>query len=106
MSKPIFHGENFFLPVDKIPKGETTKHKAFIAGHSETGHHHTVKSNTEFEVTQFEKYLYVQVFEPARVEHQKSFDVHETLTLEPGKYKVPKKTEYDPFAKVIRQVWD
>lgn len=103
--KSYLHGENFLEPVDKMPKG-SKKFKQYIIGHSETGHHHTLKSKTEFEVTEFEKDLYVQIFEPTDLVHEKTFDVHETLTVEPGIYKVHHKTEYNPFTKVIEKVWD
>ncbi len=111
MNKSLIHGENGFKPVDKLPKGVVSKHKIFIAGHSETGHHHVLESKVEFEVIevdrkQLEKELYVRLFEPAQVVHKKSFDIHETKTLQPGIYQITHKTEYDPFQQIIRQVWD
>lgn len=109
MSKPIIHGENAFKPVSKVPKGKVTKHKMFIAGHSETGHHHIVKSEVEFNVIEPENLgdnIFIELLSPAKVVHQKTFDIHETKTLEPGIYEITHKTEYDPFAQVIRQVWD
>lgn len=97
------HGENFLSPVDEIPKGKRVKTK--IIGHSETGHHHVLEG-TKFEITEFEKQLYVEVFEDTPLKHNKSFDIHETLTIKPGKYRVTRKQEYDPFGKVMRNVWD
>lgn len=44
---PIMHGENFLVPVDSLPAGEVTKTKLYIAGHSETGHHHVLESQTD-----------------------------------------------------------
>lgn len=106
---PIQHGEVWLQPVDGLPKDrKTTKAKSYIIGHSETGHHHVLESNTEFEVLSGdEKHdLYLRLFEPAQVTHQKTFDVHETKIVVPGDYAIYQKTEYDPFADVVRAVYD
>lgn len=106
MNKPIRHGENLLLPV-KEAEGKVSKHKTYIVGHSETGHHHVLESKTEFEVIEGEKEeLYVRLFEPGKIVHQKTYDQHKTLTVPAGTFKVIKKTEYDPFQQVIRAVWD
>lgn len=108
MNKVIIHGENVFIPVDSMPKGKASKHALYIAGHSETGHHHVVESDTEFEViTDDEKQeLYLRLFEPAKITHKKSYEIHETKTLEPGVYKRIFATEYNPFTKVIQRIFD
>lgn len=104
----VQHGEVWLQPVSKLPTGEFKKEKKFIVGHSETGHHHVLESNTEFEVMSGdEKHdLYVRLFEPARLVHQKTFDIHETKVIMPGTYAVYQKTEYDPFAQIVRAVYD
>lgn len=107
--KALIHGENGFKPVSELPQGKVTKHKIYIAGHSETGHHHVLESKTEFEVIEPENLgdnIFIRLLEPAKVVHKKSFDIHQTKTLQPGIYEITKKTEYDPFAKVIRRVFD
>lgn len=105
---PVQHGEVWLQPIDKIPEGSTKKTKSHVIGHSETGHHHILESNTEFEVMAGdEKHdLYIRLFEPAKVVHQKTFDIHETKIVVPGDYAVYQKTEYDPFADVVRAVYD
>lgn len=105
---PVQHGEVWLQPIDKIPSGKTKKAKSYIIGHSETGHHHVLESNTEFEVMAGdEKHdLYLRLFEPAKVVHQKTFDIHETKIVAPGDYVVYQKTEYDPFADIVRAVYD
>lgn len=103
------HGEVFLMPVDQVPEDRKVDHlKKFIVGHSESGHNHILESETAFEVMPGdEKHdLYVRLFEPAKVTHQKSFDIHETEVLAPGDYAVFIKTEYDPWAKVVRAVYD
>lgn len=104
----VMHGECLIVPVDKLPRGGRKKESQCIIGHSETGHHHVLISKQPFEVMpETEKHsLYVRLFEPAEVKHQKTFDIHETQVLAPGGYAVYHKTEYDPFTEVVRRVFD
>lgn len=107
--KTLIHGENIFKPVSKLPKGEVRKHKLFIAGHSESGHHHVLESETEFEVIEPENLgdaLFVRLLTPAKVTHKKSFEIHETKTLEPGIYEVYPALEYNPFTKLMERQYD
>jgi hypothetical protein len=106
--KPIRHGEIMLVPVDKIPSGEVSKHSKFIVGHSETGHHHVLESETQFEVmTAGEKQdLYFRLFEPAKLVHKKQTDKHRDLVIPAGTYKRFHDTEYDPFERIIRDVAD
>lgn len=107
MSYAIRHGEILLQPVDEIPKGRVSNHTSFIVGHSETGHHHVLESDKTFSVQDVDKaFVYLQLFEPAKLVHKKEVDKHNTLTIPAGKYKVIYKTEYDPFLKIIRQVQD
>lgn len=106
---PVQHGEVWLQPVDKLPKGrQAEKAKSYVVGHSETGHNHVLESATDFEVMPGdEKHdLFVRLFEPAKIVHKKSFDVHQTKIVVPGDYAVYYKTEYDPFADVVRAVYD
>jgi hypothetical protein len=105
-NEPITHGELAFIMVDKLPKGEVSKHKMYIAGHSETGHHHIVESDTEFEVMLSGAERYLIIKDLAKLWHKKSYDIHETRILKPGIYKINEKTEYNPFTKVIERVFD
>lgn len=104
--KTIIHGENIFIPIEAMPKGKITKYKKFIAGHSETGHHHLVVSKTPFEVIEDGESVYFKFSAPAEVEHQKTFEIHETKTLEPGIYKRVFATEYNPFTKLVQRIFD
>lgn len=109
MNKPILHGENAIVPVDKMPKGKTEKHKTFIVGHSETGHHHVLESinkTEDFDIIVKDGEIYFTNSYEAKVTHKKTHDIHETVTVAPGIYKVNRKTEYSPFDKVVRNVWD
>lgn len=106
MKKPIIHGENALIPIDRMPEGETEKHKSFIVGHSETGHHHVLEAVKEFDIIVKDGEIYFTNSYEAKVVHKKTHDIHKTVTVAPGIYKVNRKTEYDPFGKVIRRVWD
>lgn len=106
---PVMHGECWLMPIDEVPRdAEFKDSKRYIVGHSETGHHHVLVSTKPFQVMpEDEKHdLFVRLFEPAKVEHQKTFDIHETQVLAPGAYAIYHKTEYDPFAEVRRAVFD
>lgn len=108
MTKFIRHGEVILMPVSDVPKLKSEKSKNYIVGHSETGHHHVLESKTEFEVMSSSEKdeLFIRLFEPGKLVHKKTFDFHKTLDVSPGTYKVVKKTEYDPFQGVIREIYD
>ena len=103
---PVMHGENFFIPIDKLPEGEIKEANIYIAGHSETGHHHILEATKPFKIVETETDRAILISEVTKLFHQKTFDIHETQFLAPGAYKIVKKKEYDPFNKVIRQIWD
>lgn len=104
----IQHGEAMLLPVKSMPKGKTTKHSKFIVAHSETGHHHMVEADQEFEVMgSLEKQdLYLRLFKPAKLVHKKATEKHKDLVVPAGDWKILHKTEYDPFQGLIREVKD
>ena len=104
----VTHGELFLLPVDKIPKGNTSKHDMFILAHSESGHHHVLQSKTKFSVTEVGDAVerYILLDEVAELVNQKTFDIHETRMLAPGAYKVYAKKEYDVRSQTMRKVFD
>lgn len=105
---PIIHGENAIQPIKKLPQGKTEQHTNFIIGHSETGHHHVLEAvkGQEFDILVQDGEIYFTNKYEAKVTHKKAHDIHETLTVAPGVYKVNRKTEYDPFEQVRREVWD
>lgn len=103
----IRHGECLLYPVKQLPKGNTHQESRFIVGHSETGHHHVLESKTEFTVVDvYKAFAYIQLTRSAKLVHQKTVNRHNDLTVPAGTYKIVHKTEYDPFQKVRREVWD
>jgi hypothetical protein len=101
----VTHGELFFQPVEKMPRGKISQHKMFVVGHSETGHHHVLESEQEFGLIDGEDRV-ILLKEVGKLFHQKAFDIHETQVLAPGAYKVYYKKEYNPFTKVTQRVFD
>lgn len=103
-NKPIRHGECMLVPIgDKVSGKE---HTSYIVAHSETGHHHVLESKIPFTVSETDKQFVVELFEPAKLVHKKQVDAHKTLPVAPGKYRVIKKSEYDPWQGIIREVHD
>lgn len=43
----VQHGELMLTPVDTVLTGESTKHKMYVAAHSESGHNHVLESKTD-----------------------------------------------------------
>ena len=104
MNKPIRHGENLLVPITKQVRGK--KHTTYIIGHSETGHHHVLESKEKFVVSESDKEFLIELFSPAKIVHKKQLDKHKTLPVAPGRYRIVKKTEYDPWQGIIREVHD
>lgn len=104
---PILHGENFLRPVSSLPDGKRTATKLYIVGHSETGHNHVIESKKcDMQVIEDGARRYLLVEEVSALFHQKTFDIHETVEVQPGMYEITHKTEYDPWQGVIRAVYD
>lgn len=99
------HGEIVLKSINKMPNGKMSKHNEFIVAHSETGHHHILKSDTKFDVLE-KTMLYIRLYEPAKLTHKKSIDFHRTLDIPAGDYKVIPKVEYNPFEQIIQAVRD
>lgn len=79
------------VPVPEGIPGE------FIVAHSETGHNHVVLERPGVRyfsaMDELRSYLVVDG-DPAPVEHQRSFDTHETFGLAPGVWEVRRQREY------------
>lgn len=104
----VRHGEIMLVPIaaTKIPKGKDTKTDRYIVGHSDNGHHHVLVGDDMTVTEGADGETYILLGAAAELVHEKQSDRHETITVEPGAYKRYHDTEYDPFAKVIRDVAD
>lgn len=73
-----------------------------IIGHSETGHHHVVDADcaTLTRVDPFTAFLNVR--KATRLVHQREYDAHPPIELQPGMYEFRTGREFDPFEEAIR----
>lgn len=108
----VRHGEVILKPVTFLPKEAQLKestNEAIIA-HSETGHHHILKTKVKNAVkiyTTLDGETFVEVGDIAQLLHKKTGkNVHKTHTIAPSIYKIVLKKEFDYFAGLIRQVRD
>lgn len=96
-------GDMMITCIDKLPanvKLMDLEDGKFILTHSETGHHHSVKYSPEIEFyandnNPFIAYLVVNNAAEALVEHERSFDTHETIALKAPGNKSKEKRVYE-----------
>lgn len=93
---PIRHGEVLLLPVEGTPEGTVDGVAECIVGHSESGHHHVLESDTLFaRIVTTAGELYVDLDAPTPLRHHKSHHQHRELIVPAGAWRVLKKTEFD-----------
>lgn len=103
-SKVAAQGELRFLRLPdnfKIPTNAEkikAEHGRVIVGHSETGHHHVMDATctTMFRLPGALLDCLLVVDKPDELKHLREFDTHETLSFEPGIYKVTTAREHTP----------
>jgi len=102
-NKPMAQGDLLIIPVQKVPanvKPATPEGDHYIVGHSETGHNHVIeKARAEvFEAADDAFCAWIKTLDkPADIEHQRGFDTHETIRLEPNRvYEIRRQREYTP----------
>ena len=103
--QPIRHGELLLLPVEEQDMTGAVEEVNYVASHSETEHHHVLTGRSQVLEVEGRDTL-VRLAADTTVEHRKSFDRHDTVAVPAGDWKILRKKEYDPFAKVMREVWD
>jgi hypothetical protein len=107
--RPSFQGDLCIRRISSVPAGLTpaaAEGGVYILAHSETGHHHVIDSrNAQMLIDKTNKFIaYLKVSAPTEVEHQRSFDTHESLLLTPGDYEIRRQREY--VAEGFRRVAD
>ena len=100
-------GDVLMFSQAELPQGlkpAKPEARGFILAHGEsTGHAHVIDCNADCEVFTNEiNELYIWAKSQVTVKH----DEHNTVTLDPGVWKVGRVRETDPFAKEIRSVAD
>jgi hypothetical protein len=104
--KRAAQGELMITRLDKAPKNigeiELPVNGKLIVGYSETGHHHLVDGDcaTLTRIDVFTAFL--NVSKPTAIVHQREFDTHPPIALQPGMYIVRTGREFDPFEETIR----
>lgn len=106
--RPHRQGDIMFIPVDDIP--ETAKvveeGKEVIVAHGEgSGHTHTLASSMPVSLLNSDVGEFIKIQEEANLKHQE----HPWQTFkkdDAGYYKIIRESEFDPFAKKMRQVMD
>ena len=100
----VAQGDVMLVPVAALPasghKPTPTVNGAFIVTHSETGHHHVVMDCPTVQMFQdtmdmFRSWLVIEG-EPASLEHLRSTDTHEAISLAPGVWEIRRQREYAP----------
>lgn len=103
----IRHGDISFHKINKMPKGETIKHKGeYIAALGEaTGHAHRVKV-AEPQKMQIIKgadgKIYINFLEDGQITHEE----HKQITIKKGFYMIEHEREFDWFGLATRKVID
>mgnify|MGYP001596597111 CR=1 FL=1 len=105
--RAIRHGEIVLVPIAELPKNAVQKFVGdkYIVGHSETGHHHVLTA-PKLEVYEVDDIAYLNVLKIGELEHQKTFEKHETKVINPGIYKIQGKRQFDYFQGMITKVRD
>jgi hypothetical protein len=111
--KTAAQGEITIRKIAKLPKAVAKLAKEngkVIVGHSETGHHHVLERDAQVFVATSApdgmRVLYALIEQPNALVHERSFDTHAPIALEPGIYEMRIGREYDPYAEVARRQAD
>jgi hypothetical protein len=108
----VIHGEVILLPVTEIPAEakESFHGPGFVAGHSETGHHHVIDGSVRaFALPKGgdTQEIYFRADADTQIRHLKAFDRHEDKPIAGGvPFIVLHASEYDLFENVMRKVVD
>lgn len=112
MTDAVIHGEVLLIPVTAIPDEsvEVFNGEGFVAGHSETGHHHVIEGvATGYSFKPLggdDELTFLRADSATKIKHLKTFDRHNDMPVAPGLYIVLHSQEYDLFEGVMRKVVD
>lgn len=115
MLKIAAQGEITIRKIVSVPKGCSPlalESGQFVIGHSETGHHHVLDRVKGCKVSVLDnppegmRILYAILENPTLLKHQRPFDTHAPIELDPGVYEFRIAREYDPYGELARQQAD
>lgn len=103
-TKMAAQGDVLIERIETLPKGlkeVAPENGGYVVAHSETGHHHIIEARPTVRMYRlpeeiYEAFLVVEGDEAIDLQHKRSFDTHETLTISPGTYRVRRQREYVP----------
>lgn len=105
-TKQAAQGDLLIRRIDKLPAGliaAAAEKGLHILAHSETGHNHVIAERPSIRVYGTDDPLlsYLEVIEAtdkaeAIIEHLRSFDTHEAISVPPGIYEIRRQREYSP----------
>jgi hypothetical protein len=102
-TKMAAQGDFIIIRIDDIPADVETfesEDGKFVVAHSETGHNHVmvadrVEAYRPKHTPDNDLYeLFLNVKAPTEIKHLRSFDTHETLLVDEGKYVIKRQREY------------
>ena len=113
MNKPqiVRHGEVILKPIKSLPEGASLikETREYIVAHSETGHHHILKTATKkpFGIYSLNGKTYIGTIEDAVLVHAKTGqDVHTPHKIVPAFYEVVIKKSFNYYTKLMERVRD
>jgi len=99
-------GDLLIRRIESIPanaKPINAEKGMYVVAHSETGHNHVIaeRPNVSLFTTGDPMVSYLQVIEATDatetlIEHLRSFDTHESISIPPGNYEIRRQREYTP----------
>lgn len=98
-TKPVAQGDLLVIPVDTVPsefKAVAPQNGGYVLAHSETGHHHFMADDggvAVLEAPDNPLHGALVIEHPATIEHQRPWDTHAPLVLNPGKYLLRRQRE-------------
>lgn len=97
MSELVRQGEVLLVPTSGVLFGDRSTVRSHIVGHSESGHHHVLESDHDFDVIITGAETLIELHDTARLIHQAQVSQHCTLIVTPGTYRVLRKRSYHPI---------
>ena len=94
------HGDLLLVEVDAVPRDARSTTNRVLAEGEVTGHHHRLEGAVQ--VLERGDELYFVAGTGTHVTHEE----HARIDIAPGRYKVVRQREYDPFEDAVRQVQD
>lgn len=97
--KQAAQGDLLITKISKLPEGlcaAKSENGKFIVAHSETGHHHTVlERNAQLLIDKTNEFIaHLKVDTATEIVHERSFDTHAPIKLDPGIYEIRRQREY------------